>query len=248
MYEDLIAYLLGKKMDITNDDLDEFMDILGRVLEISEEYGILEKQSIIEGMVDRAEIYDMEERKIVSNAIGNILQMEDCDDTVNLFEDLSNDSHKAPLRSRKLNRGVFTRSKACRKEKIQSVDCSESTTSAKVLKKTQDEPLAPKIAEQTEPQLNKFSDIFSKGITDTDLASSNENIKASENVISSPIEIEPKKTFGEIFSQKNSNESKSSNGASNTNPTTDGIFQFELGDLSENHNEGPEFKFETEEN
>ncbi|ORD93092.1 hypothetical protein ECANGB1_1324, partial [Enterospora canceri] len=53
MYEELIAFLLGKKEDFTDEDLNEFLRLLAETLSVAPEYEMFEKQAIVESMMDR---------------------------------------------------------------------------------------------------------------------------------------------------------------------------------------------------
>lgn len=111
MYENIIAFLLGKKTELTEDDLNEFMELLIRALDVDEEYGALEKQSVIENIVDSVAVKDQNERDIISNAIENILQFDE--ESEKSEEDIFVDESEeyVPLKNRKLRRGEFGKSK-----------------------------------------------------------------------------------------------------------------------------------------
>lgn len=80
MYEELIAFLLGKKDEFTDEDLNEFMSLLIKALDLSLEYEILEKQTLVENMMDTAQISSEEERFIIGNKLNKILRIEHIDD------------------------------------------------------------------------------------------------------------------------------------------------------------------------
>ena len=80
MYEELIAFLLGKKDEFTDEDLNEFMSLLVKALDLSPEYEILEKQTLVENMMDTAQINSEEERFIIGTKLNKILRIEHIDD------------------------------------------------------------------------------------------------------------------------------------------------------------------------
>lgn len=86
MYEELVQFLLGKKDEFTEEDLDEFIELLNKALDIVDEYDICKRESIIENMVDNTNIVDKKERETVSKAIDNILQLDGYSNEVNLLE------------------------------------------------------------------------------------------------------------------------------------------------------------------
>lgn len=109
MYEELIAFLLGKKSELSEEDLREFMDLLCNALEVSEECKTLEKHSIIENMVDSANIKNRTERAVVSGAIEKILQFHSESEEETSEDILEDRSDETPLRNRKVRRGNFSR-------------------------------------------------------------------------------------------------------------------------------------------
>jgi len=108
MYEELIAFLLGKREEFTDDDLDNFIELLSQALEISEDYSTIKKQHIIDSMMDRAEIRDNYTRSAVSSAIGNILRLDWIEDEGENNE-AAREEKDTPLRSRKFMRGARPR-------------------------------------------------------------------------------------------------------------------------------------------
>lgn len=221
MYENLIAFLLGKKDELTDEDLNEFIDLLNLALETTEEYEILEKTMIVDRMVDKAKISDKAERAAISEAIGNILQVEESEsEELNIFNDTNETT--TPLRSRKLKRGKFNKSGLWKSE-----DNKNETT--------------------INLEKREFEDIFKDKdethILEEDLLKStntmlmDDSIPKRKNIVLFNNDKEPnipseKPLISEIFSI-NSQET-----AENTTK-----YKFEIGELEENHNEGPEVEF-----
>lgn len=113
MYENLVAFLLGKKSELSNEEMREFMELLCNAMNLTEEFQTIEKESIIENIIDSVDVKDKLEREVISDAIENILMFEesssDFESQENLFEDKSEKSE--PLKARKVKRGRFNKSK-----------------------------------------------------------------------------------------------------------------------------------------
>lgn len=108
MYENLIAFLLGRKGELTDEDLNEFVELLTRALDLAEEYSTLEKQAMIENIVDSVAVKDLQERRIISSAIENILDFQeekDSEASEDVFVEKSEEN--VPLKKRKVKRGQF---------------------------------------------------------------------------------------------------------------------------------------------
>ncbi|KAI5149769.1 hypothetical protein ENBRE01_1109 [Enteropsectra breve] len=114
MYEEIIAFLLGKKEEFTDDVLDEFIDLLVSALDVTQDYKILRKQALIESMVDTADLKDKFERRVVSDAIGNILHIET--EEIPQIEEKKTVVKEIPLRNRKIVRGVSTKNESSDKQ------------------------------------------------------------------------------------------------------------------------------------
>lgn len=114
MYENLVAFLLGKKSELSNEEMREFMELLCNAMNLTEEFQTIEKESIIENIIDSVDVKDKLEREVISDAIENILMFEesssDFESQENLFEDKSEKSSE-PLKARKVKRGRFNKSK-----------------------------------------------------------------------------------------------------------------------------------------
>lgn len=72
MYEELVAFLLGKKEEFTDEDLEEFMKLLADAFNAKPEYHLLEKFGLVESMMDKAEITSFEDRLIAGNKISSM--------------------------------------------------------------------------------------------------------------------------------------------------------------------------------
>ncbi|KAL6121356.1 hypothetical protein NUSPORA_01732 [Nucleospora cyclopteri] len=76
MYEQLLAFLLGKKSEFTKEDIDEFIKLLTDALEIVPEYQMIEKKYILDNPQEEAVYEESIKGNIVSNAIDKILNYE----------------------------------------------------------------------------------------------------------------------------------------------------------------------------
>ena len=202
MYEGLIAYLLGKKEEFTDEDLDEFIDLLKGALEISEEYMMLEKQTIIESMVDKAELQNSEERTLATAAIDNILHLKDCDEEEDIFKET--EEEKIPLKDRKLVRRRFHKSSAP-EGKDSVIPASKNEDASSITERSVEAK-----DESPIPQKNKSQTKRGRELEDG----------AKRQDISGAVKKEA---------------------------SADGRFVFDIGDLDENHEDGPSFDFKTEE-
>lgn len=228
MYEDLIAFLLGKKEEFTDDDLDEFIDLLNKALEITEEYDIHRKQSIIENMVAHTNVKDGDERAIISTAIDNILQLDDFEGEAGLLED--KEEARTPLRSRKFTRGRARAAQPAREAAAESQ--SDAATQADGVP-------------ATEP---------SSFVEQEDLLKSlNSDARMQENAGTE----KPKVKFSELFAKKAASGAaaapKATLGKSAVPPAkrqkelSTEEYKFDIGELEEeNHYEGPDFVFNSE--
>lgn len=201
MYEELIAFLLGKKSELSEEDLGEFMDLLCNALEVSDECKALEKHQIIENMVDSVNIRDKAERAVVSSAIENILQFH-TESEEESDEDILIDKSEGeiPLRNRKVRRGNFPRTSV-------KGDTSEANKAN-----------GPRTAVCDAKEQNK---------------------KTKTGQESAPGAIRP----SQIFSLDKSEQNTQKTVTPHTAKDTDDQFKFEIGELEENHSEGPSFIF-----
>ncbi|ELA40943.1 uncharacterized protein VICG_02032 [Vittaforma corneae ATCC 50505] len=209
MYENLIAFLLGRKTELTEEDLNDFMELLVKALNVEEEYETLEKQTVIENIVDSVAIKDQNERKIISSAIENILELEeestDTEESEDIFADKSEDA--VPLKMRKMKRGDFGRAKT-EKDKRKSKKEAKANDGNKM---------------EAEADKNNGSIVVDKKIE--------ENQKKAK--VNEEKEIKP----SQIFVKDNI-----------ANATLNyPQFDFEIGELEENHQSGPEFSFRLDE-
>lgn len=197
MYENLIAFLLGKKNELTEDELNEFMELLVKALNVEEEYETLEKQAVVESIVDSVAIKDQNERRIISSAIENILEFEETSGDEESGKDIfmEKNEENVPLKMRKVKRGEFRKTKKEADKEANKEEISE-------VKPIDIKPEEPKGIEE---QAN--------------------NEKAREFKAS------------QIFGKK-STEKEDSNIPG---------FNFELGELEEDHRSGPEFSFRLDE-
>lgn len=205
MYEELIAFLLGKKSELSEEDLREFMDLLCNALEVSEECSTLEKHSIIENMVDSVDIKDKAERAVVSSAIENILQFdsesgEGSDESILIDKS----EEEAPLRNRKVRRGNFGRA-------IAKSDAGGANNAGP-------EPKTIPGAHDDEEKSKKIK---------TGRESGQNTVRPSQ-----------------IFSLDKPERNISNTTAPHTTEDASSRFGFEIGELEENHSEGPSFVFE----
>lgn len=113
MYENLVEFLLGKKSELSDEEMNEFMELLSKAMDVTEEYQELEKQSIIENIINSVAVKDTNERAVISDAIESILMFNEnsseSQDDEDLFVDRSEMTE--PLKSRKVKRGRFNKSK-----------------------------------------------------------------------------------------------------------------------------------------
>lgn len=139
MYENLVAFLLGKKSELSHEEMNEFMELLCKAMNVSEEYQLLEKESIIENIINSVNVKDKDERAVISDAIGNILMFNESS-SESQEEDLFVDKSEInePLKARKVKRGRFNKSKESilceNKEKIKEdeVDIEENGNNKKL--------------------------------------------------------------------------------------------------------------------
>lgn len=195
MYENLVAFLLGKKTELSEEELNEFMELLVKALDVEEEYSTLEKQSVIENIVNSVAVEDQNERVIISNAIENILEFDNAateseeSDNHDIFVDKSRDD--LPLKQRKVKRGKFGN-----KSEI-SMKKEEETTKL----------------EHTECDVHE------------------EHIDSSKKMKPNEVLADKAEKPSKIFGTK---------GESLT-------FDFDIGELEENHQDGPSFSFNLDE-
>lgn len=204
MYENLIAFLLGRKTELTEEDLNEFMELLVRALDVEEEYEALEKQAVIENIVDSVAVKDQNERKIISSAIENILEFEEesacSEESGDIFADKSEEA--VPLKMRKMKRGEFGRT---------------GKDEGKARKKARAE------AKNEAEAVKSNGEAANRKIEDTQ-----KKVKANGES-----KVKPSQVFVE-----NDTASKALNCPH---------FDFEIGELEENHQSGPEFSFRLDE-
>lgn len=259
MYEELVAFLLGKKDEFTDDDLDKFIDLLNNALEITEEYDIHKKQFIIENMVDRTEVTDKEERAVITSAIDNILQLDEGDEEVDLFEDKSDDD--APLRTRKFTRGAKG-DRATKEGDAGSVRSSSTrnskTPASEVRSLGGREPAAPE--EGSLPSKKVRIDRAEEKGDGREQSSFVEQEDLLKSDFKTPEKKKPQVRFSELFASNkkfDGDVTKPQNGdfpdggsrarqAASDKGNVSEEFKFEIGELEENHNEGPDFVFNTE--
>ncbi|KAM0681295.1 hypothetical protein GINT2_000494 [Glugoides intestinalis] len=204
MYENLVAFLLGKKTELSEEELNEFMELLVRAIDVEEEYSTLEKQSVIENIVNSVAVEDQNERVIISNAIENILEFDtnatesEESDNQDIFVDKSRD--ELPLKQRKVKRGNFG-------------NRSESSIKKEELKAHLENSVIDVEEKQEKIDIQE------------DNCDNAKRVKPSENIAEET--EKPSKIFG------NKGESLA--------------FEFDIGDLEENHQDGPSFSFKLDE-
>ncbi len=226
MYEELVQFLLGKKEEFTEVDLDEFIDLLNKALDIVDEYDICKREAIIENMVDNTNIIDKEERKTVSKAIDNILQLEEC-------EEMSMDSQKevsVPLRNIKFSRhkgGIIE--EECSDDKKRSnekFDKKKKNKKKKTERKLRREERKNKKNKEGNTNIVSIEPVNKKPCLENTEVSVKEH-SAEENNLTLPV----------------SNDKNTKKNTSNTI----GQFKFDIGSLEENNYEGPEYEFNIDE-
>lgn len=202
MYENIVAFLLGKKTELTEDDLNEFMELLIQALDVDEEYGALEKQSVIENIVDSVAVEDQSERNIISNAIESILQFEE--ESEKSEEDIFADKSEeyVPLKNRKLRRGEFGKPRQ---------------NSNETLAETKKNQIAEPIKEEKK----------------SDSAVDKQKKRDSIDETKKRAKIDKTEEPDDIFKIEE-------------DPSYP-VFEFDIGDLEENHHDGPEFHFKLDE-
>lgn len=253
MYEELIQFLLGKKEELTNDDMDEFIELLNDALETTEEYNIYTKQNIIEKIVDHVKITNTDERKVVKQSIDNILHVDIvANDEVDLFDDVSEDSEASvPLRSKK-----FVRGKKC--------DDNVSLRSKKFTRKPKDNSnlnnLRVNSSEISKGGLEKYDDISDDSVKHLKLNETkheqahdsieNSSLTEQEDILKSMISeaATPQNTVKSKTSQKIYENEIHKNSKSESSDD----YKFEVGELEEDcdkdcEEDGQEVAFNTEE-
>lgn len=235
MYESLIAFLLGKKEELTEEELNEFMDLLVKAMDVYEEYETVEKQSFVEKIVDSVSINDQKERKVISNAIESILEFDEESEKSqtsdkNLFKDESEDK-KISLKNRKIKRGGFSNVKRESNQSNNNINNNNinDDSNNNVNNNVSDDIIKvnKNIVKINNIDNNKNIDINNNIDNKVDIKDQN-IIKI--NQIESLIEnknIKPSQIF-----QKEDNSIK---------------FDFEIGELEENHQKGPDFLFKLDE-
>lgn len=129
MYENLLEFLMGKKSELTEEELNQFMELLCQAFDVTNEYHTLEKQQVIDNIIDTVNIKDLNERKVISSAIDNILQFDDGEISSSSYDDSSSCEGKntseehIPLKERKIKRGCFKKSTALKPDQITNTDC-----------------------------------------------------------------------------------------------------------------------------
>lgn len=172
MYENLVAFLLGKKSELTNEEMKEFMELLCKAMDVTEEFQILEKQSIIENIIDSVDVKDKVERAVISDAIENILMFDDAssdsESQENLFEDKSENNE--PLKARKVKRGRFNKSKESllpENEQVKEISHTEAISVEQ--NKCDDVKSTTVVQESTSPnQIFQIDNTKIKSIQDTE--------------------------------------------------------------------------------
>lgn len=253
MYEELIAYLLGKKNDFTDADLEEFIELLNNALEVTDEYELHRKQSVIENMVDCTAVEDKEERAAISTAIDSMLQL-DCEDETDLFEDRH--SNDVPLRSLKFTRGLKTSSeraptdkRSTRGTKVNSVWKAEKESREAIKKvKAADGKAMP----SQETQVAEASAFIEQ---EDLLKSANGSTCTPKKTVY--MDGKPKVRFSELFANAyelsrvaaaagNKHPGKTESGAVVEKSDASDEFKFDIGQLEDNNNDGPDVIFNTE--
>ncbi|KAI4292596.1 hypothetical protein PAPHI01_1870 [Pancytospora philotis] len=270
MYEDLIAYLLGKKQEFTDDDLDEFIDLLNIALEITDEQELHRKQSIIENMVRHTQVTDRGEQAAITSAIDNILQFEEDDeDEMHLLDDKSESD--SLLRSRKFVRGARgdRQSKAARalgekkggeakQEETHADSASKQLGDASDRDRPQNKP--PHLAEARTAKRSKLARAAPEEqepvLDQDDLLKSvqSDACAPAQRDAQSRAQPDEQLTFSELFSTSHKTNTKCTKdtvrvGAKAQRETAgaSGEFKFDVGDLESNHNDGPDVYFRTDE-
>lgn len=245
MYEELIQFLLGKKEEFTEDDLDEFIDLLNKALDIVDEYDICRKQTIIENIITKADILDEDEAEAVSTALNNLLA-DKGPSSADLFDEQS--AEDIPLRERRFRRGRG--GKVAEKLDNLPSDPSDTDEDPKPVRKTLNIGGSKKKARTDKTEADT---------EDTDRASQTaleshgkqlhrpgqqlpaQNTQRDEN---HPVSFS--KLFGTIPASTSETVSRPIKNNSAVPEETRGVsaqFEFEIGELEENHNEGPEYHF-----
>lgn len=271
MYEELIQFLLGQKGEFTEEDLDEFIDLLNKALYIVDDYDMYKRQSIIKNMVDHAKIVDKDEREAVSTAIDNILQLDVYSGEVNLFDD-SNGA--IPLRDRKFKRGKggkveerssvttplrsrkFTRGITNKVSKMKSTDSDKNNQSNRESDQNDSKRLL-KIEKSSKKAriLREEGSSFNNSVK---ASTTTENIPENDNTALKPviISIQPdliqkeeekpeknKQSFSKLFStHKNTVDIDPEDREKGSSEQ----FKFDIGELKDNHDEGPDYIFRTD--
>lgn len=220
MYEDLIQFLLGRKDELSEQDVEEFMDLLGRALEVHDYCQGLEKESVIESMVETVALKDRKEREAISSAIGSILHFEEEDGSEHDGDILDEkDDQVLPLRARKVRRGRFGGATEDPAENVGAGTDAAPRPSPEAAKKRRTADALPENS-------------IDRTMSGQAAASISDKAEEGPGQALSPGGSMAGKTMSQIFS-------------AGLLPSEDSgdQFRFELGELEEAHTDGPEFSF-----
>ena len=80
MYEKLVAYLLGKRNGLSEKDICDFFDLLADSFKVGPEYLIFSKYCLIESMMDKAEITSFKDRMVAGTKLNKLFRIETKED------------------------------------------------------------------------------------------------------------------------------------------------------------------------